>query len=252
MVEILIVIVVIGILAAITIVTYGGVQRRAASVSAQDAAKDAAEMVDVEKAMGRSLPASLPASFSVPDNIEVIYTTDVFVRYGNLTPVQNGVLFYTVCQELTADTAYRTIHAKSGGGTQSVLYDCSQNINDTNLMINGWSPTTWHVPVTEANIQAYIDSVPYDSWWTDKQAVVRSFFTELMKTYKKRGGTWPITSFWEPDANPYWGTPKEELPEVTSDMNVESYCIQVTHKKYPSMSYYMTPSVKSPQEGTCA
>ncbi|WP_413541674.1 prepilin-type N-terminal cleavage/methylation domain-containing protein, partial [Acinetobacter baumannii] len=62
-VEILIVIVVIGILAGITIVTYGGVQRRAASVSAQDAAKDAAEMVDVEKAMGRTLPASLPATF---------------------------------------------------------------------------------------------------------------------------------------------------------------------------------------------
>lgn len=250
-VELVIVIVVIGILAAISVVSYNGVQKHGAAVRMQDTAKDAAELVDVEKVMSRSLPTALPATFTPPSDVDVRYVTASFVRYSNLTPVQNGVLFHGICTELIADPYYRTIHAKSGGATNSVVYDCDTDINDNNMMIRGWDSPRWNTPVTKANIESYITNVPYDAWWTDKQTVIRAFYTELMNRYTQRGGVWPITSFWEPDANQYWGVPKEELPVATGDMYVDQYCIEVVHKKYTSLTYYVTSESKAPAEGVC-
>lgn len=256
-VELLIVIAVLAVLAVIAIVSYSGIQRRSANTLVYKDLRSAAEQ------LGLSYVRSPKTSFSSLDNISEDMRTsgDVILQlvsgytgpyYENLSPVQNGVLFYEVCEELIADPLYSEIHSADGNQAQSVVMKCTDNIGDDVLKITGWDPKDWETPVTKEALQTYINSVPYDSWWVDRQSVVRGFYSELIQRFEARGGVFPITSFWEPDANPWWGIPKEELPSPTTPPGSGdgSFCVEAYHARFPEGVYKITDSERI-ETGSC-
>ncbi len=250
-VETIIIIVVIGILATIVTAGYIGFSKRSAKASMEHTLKQAAKSIESEAARSRSMPTSFPDSFSADDgDITLKFTETGGAKYGPLTPVQNGVLFHSICKELIADSQFSTIHAREGGGTSSVMMSCDDNIQAGGLLITGWSSKNWPVPVRQSDIEAYMASIPYDNWWTDKQAVQRSFHQALIDRHTARGGDWPVLSFWDPWANKWSGVKKEELPDTMMETE-KGYCVEAIHNKYPDMKYIVTSANDTPRPGGC-
>lgn len=256
LVEIFIVCVVIAILAAIAIVTYDGMQRRAASTVVFKDLKGVVEIIELGRVRpggSRTPVLSLPESFTPSEKVVMrlvpAYTGD---HYSGLTPVQNGVLFYDICEELIADPTYSTIHSKDGNDTRSVVMRCTDNISAGSLLITGWESKTWSTPLAKNTLQSYIDSVPYDNWWIDRQEVVRGFYTELIRRFEAKGGTFPVNSFWDPWANQWSGVPKQDLPspEPPSESEIESYCIDAYHTDFSDSIYRITQDNKI-EAGAC-
>lgn len=248
-VELLIVIVVIGILATIGAVSYNGINRRAASGSTMSDLRSAQQTMASQQAFTHAKPTALPSDIHSTDSVTLTFVAGTS-HYSGLSAVQNGVLFYTICKQLIADPQYSTIHAKSGGGTNSVVMSCDDSISAGGLQITGWDTKNWAVPVTQSAIQSYIDSVPYDSWWIDRQSVVRGFYSALISQFTASGGTWPITSFWDPWANQWSGVPKSDLPAPDSDGS-DSYCIMAASVHFPDIIYHTVGSGGQIVSGAC-
>lgn len=250
-VELLIAVVIIAILVVISVVAYNGIQRNAAKAVTMNTLQSARKSVGSEVVFAGGGTPALPSDFQPSSDVDVSVVPMNGVRYNGLSAVQNGVLFYEICTELIADPQYSTIHAREGGGTSSVVMRCNDSISAGQLQITGWQTRNWSVPVTEAAIQNYINSVPYDSWWTDRQDVVRGFYTALKTLFVARGGTWPITSFWDPWANQWSGVPKQELPppESTSKHN---YCIVASHRKHTNLVFHTKGSNGAIVSGACS
>ena len=255
-VELLIACTVMAIIATLAIVSYQNAQKRAAHAAVRKDLKSAAEQ------LGLSYVKS-PSSFSSLDEIagDMQTSGDVILQlitgytgphYDNLSPVQNGVLFHSICVELVDDPYYSEIHAHDGTQTNTVVTDCNTSINDDSMLINGWDSEEWKTPVTRQDIQNYINNVPYDSYWSDKQDVVRAFYTQMVQRFEARGGTFPITSFWEPDAGEWWGIPKEELPEPSpppASLN-GAFCVEAYHASFPDDIFRITQTDKI-EVGSC-
>lgn len=251
LVELLIVIVVLGILVTLGVVSYNTVQRNAANSMVINSLKNAGETVEVELIRNRKLPIGMPDNFAASPDVSVTYIPEEgSVHYSDLSPVQNGVLFYNICRELITMPEYSTIHSADGNNSQTVMMNC-QVYNWNNIQIHGWDSRTWAVPVSSSAIQSYIDSVPYDSWWIDKQDVIRAFHTELMSSFVQRGGSWPVTSFWDPWANQWSGVPKEDLPQPDPESDLSQYCIVAQHARYEGMSYFLTADSQRIRPGSC-
>lgn len=249
--ELIIVIVVLSMLATLAVVSYSTVRRNAANSSVINSLKNAGETVEVELIRNRKLPIGMPDNFAASPDVAVTYIPDEgTVHYSNLSSVQNGVLFYNICRELITMPEYSTIHSADGNSTQTVMMNC-QVYNWNNIQIHGWDSKTWAVPVSIATLQSYINSVPYDSWWIDKQDVVRGFYTELIDRFTERGGTWPVASYWDPWANEWSGVQKEELPQPDPESDLMHYCIVAQHSKYEGMSYFVTADNPQIREGAC-
>ena len=249
-VELLIVIIVVAVLAVIITVSFRGLERKAANLVTMDTIKKASDAVLVQRTFDQDAPVAIPTDVRPPESVDLRLTMINSEHYSGLSPVQNGVLFHRVCTELIADPQYSVIHAREGGGTSSVVMRCDDSIAANKLQITGWDSKNWMTPVTQTAIQGYIDSVPYDSWWTDRQTVVRGFYTALMTQYTARGGSWPITSFWDPWANQWSGVPKEELPAPDAS-DPGNYCLVATNRKYTDIIYHVVGTVGEIQPGGC-
>lgn len=252
LVELLIVCVVIAVVAAIGVVAYTGMQQRAAETTVFNDLKKASEQLQI--AYVRS-PASFNSIAEIPDDFRA--TDQVVIQYvplalsgpsySNLSAVQNGVLFYEVCEELINDPHYATIHARDGSATNSVVMRCTDRIEGGGLQITGWNSIFWNTPVTRDQIQGYMDSVPYDSWWTDRQDVVRGFYEELVNRFTAKGGAFPVTSFWDTWANQWSGVHKEELPAPDASVGGLAdggYCVQAYHSNFPDNVFKITQDDK--------
>ncbi len=251
--ELLIVVAVIAILATVVYVGYNGTQKRAATTATMSALDNARETIDSDIAYdeNNAVPSSLPSSVPATKNVTLTYKTTGGGKYSGLTAVQNGVLFHDICVELIADSYYSTIHAKDGDGTSSVVMSCDDNVLHNVMLITGWDSKSWSTPLAKATLQAYISSVPADSWWTDRQSVVQGFYTELINRFEARGGTWPITSFWDPWAtSSNGGVLKESLPALDTSTPA-GYCLQAQSTSYSSIVYKVTNSSSQPVEGSC-
>lgn len=256
LVELLIVCLVIAILAVISVVVYHNLQKRAADATVFKDLKSASEQLEVSYTKNpdtfRTLE-ELPEGFQPSDDITIRFVPqEVSEFYDNLTPVQEGVLFYEVCEELIADPHYSTIHSKDGSQTKSVVMRCDDDIENDVLQITGWDSKKWYVPLAKTALENYIDSVPYDNWWIDRQDVVRGFYTELIHRFEQKGGTFPIESFWDPWANQWSGVPKEPLPAPSPPpaSAAGAYCVEAYHNKFPDNIYKITDDDKI-EVGTC-
>lgn len=256
LVELLIVVVVLAVLASIGVATYANVQKRAANAAVYNDLRNASEQ------LGLSYVKS-PQAFSALDEITGdMQTSDGVIlrfatgytgpRYDNLTAVQEGVLFYDICENLILNPSYSEIHSADGTQTQSVVMRCDDSIADDQLLITGWDSKTWKTPVTKQALQDYISSVPYDDWWTDKQAVVRGFYGELIQRFELSGGVFPVDSFWDPWANQWSGVPKEDLPAPTppSASAGGAFCVEGYHVMFPESIYKITQKDKI-ESGPC-
>lgn len=249
-VEIIVVITVIAILATISFALYTSVKQNAAKSSAMSALTSAQKTLDIH-ILRKSLDLqSAMQDINTSSDLTLQLVTSDGVYYDNLTAVQNGVLFHTICLQLVTDTQYSLIHPIDGSSPQSVVMSCDDSIAGSGLQITGWETKYWSTPVTRNQIQNYINNVPYDSWWTNKQEVVRNFHTELISRFEASGGKWPITSFWDPWANMWSGVHKEGLP-TPEPLNPGEYCVQAIHHSYPDKVYSITNNDTGPTEGHC-
>ena len=249
-VEIIIVIVAIAILAALVSVSYGSIGKESAKSSVKTALASAQQVLDMKVMRGLDVTTDLPDDFRPPKDVIVEVVPPG--HYGNLSDVQNGVLFHDICVELVAIDQYTVIHPKSGSGSDKVITGCPINtVSRSSMAIHGWDSRSWPTPVQRSQLTAYIASVPYDSWWTDRQSVVRGFYTELINRFESRGGKWPITSFWDHWANDGNGGVKRDSLPILESPEIQRYCVQAVHQKYPDVVYSIASQNVNPQEGAC-
>lgn len=255
LVELLVVMVVVASLAAISTVAYRGFQKRAIEAVIISDLRQVATKLNLLRVAS---PSEFDSLDDIPDDItpskDITFTYNPVAgsMYADLTPVQNGVLFYDICEELVSDRQYLVIHSKDGKSTQDVVMRCTDNINGESILITGWDSQTWNVPVSKASLENYIKNVPYDSWWIDRQDVVRGFYREMISRFESRGGKFPITSFWDPWANQWSGVQKEELPPLVSrNYDSGTFCVEAYHNKYPENKYKITENSRA-ESGTCS
>jgi type II secretory pathway pseudopilin PulG len=202
-VEILIIVTVIGILAATTVVSYNTIQSRARVSAAQsDLAKIATLMQRTYQQTG-SYPQALPSEIQASNDRVTLTLSDSgeYIIYSGLTPIQNGVLFSRICEDLLAEGVGKGVD--QGGTTRDYISGCG-NWNDDSMQVTGWDTRTWPTPVTEAQLTNYATTYTVSSTF-HKQAqetAVKNFYNELVARMNQQGGVFPITSFWD-----YWAAP---------------------------------------------
>lgn len=109
-VEILIAITVIAILSTLVVVGYNGVQRRAVVVTLQNDLVKARETVEIAHIQSRATPSTVPDEFNPSAGVMVTMGSQALPVYSGLNPVQNGVLFHSICGDLVAEGFGRGIN----------------------------------------------------------------------------------------------------------------------------------------------
>ena len=277
-IEIAVVIIIISILATLSVASYQGLQGRAAkntvlsdlqnagTVVEQYALKHAGEFPDNDY-LAANFNNTTDVNLSIVVSSEEESGGQTGPVYSGLTPIQNSVLFHKVCGEVTADGF--------GTGTNSVgvvekwIEFCHPQYGPNRWQLQGWggqSAGVYDVPVTDSFMQNKITTVTYsDSYRPNRGPVERAFWKEFYDRFLAQGGTFPITTFWNPsyvcNAFSCWNLPpKEELPTLPpvtgggiSGPNeiTKSYCIVATHEKYPDILYSFSSDNLTPKEGNC-
>ena len=240
-------IVVIGILAALTIVAYNGIQRRAIHTTMVSDLSHTAKLMAAEHAITGVYPGVLPAEVRASPGVTLTLVSTPG-GYSGLSPVQNGVLFQAICQEIINEGYGRGTNM--GGGTEQYITAC--NVYNKNAMqINGWDAHDFDVPLTASSVYSwYNSSVSADSWRPSKKQVFLEFATELSARFTAAGGTFPVTSFWDNWASPGNGIAKETLPAPSSGASAESFCVQAMSVREPGSPWHVTNGGAATQ-GAC-
>ncbi|RYH32475.1 MAG: prepilin-type N-terminal cleavage/methylation domain-containing protein, partial [Alcaligenaceae bacterium] len=121
-VELLIVIVVIGILASITVVAFNGIQNRTIETSAISTLTQAGKSIEVIKATDGSYPSVLPSSIQSSGKLTINLVPSTLPYYENIGAVQTGVLVSQICQDLINEGKGRSTNF--GGGTENYVTGC--------------------------------------------------------------------------------------------------------------------------------
>lgn len=249
-VEILIVVVVLAVLATIAIVTYVGTQRRASSAVTIDSLRSATDVVLLEEASKRGIPDAIDALFTSPDDVTVSYTRIItpggLPQYGTLAAPENGKLFYDICVDLV-NQGLGQGPSDFGGGTVNYISGCY--VYDLHyLQINGWNGgfNVSDPSVTEETLQQYVEAgAASNPDHPSYRATLETFFGTLISRHKAQGGTFPITSFWQP----WVGVPALPAP-VSITTESRNFCIVATNKRYSDISYVTSSANPIPQPGT--
>lgn len=252
-IELLVIIVVISILAGITIVGYGSWQRRVAGKTAQS------DLLQVKTAMKNSLnfqstyPSSasqLASSFSPSAGIElVVKTGGPLSHFSGLSAVQNGVLFYTVCNDLVAD-GY-SVGTNNGGASEQYVSGCNV-YNKNEIQVNSaWTPRAFNTSVQSSALPNLISSINYnDSWRPNRAQIEKTYYQTWNDRFIAQGGSYPITSFWDSWANSgNSGVPKQDLPGPDNTAP-GTYCVQASSSTYSDVVFHVT-NTQDPQTGPC-
>lgn len=251
-VELLIVIVVIGILAAISIVAFNGIQRRVIDSSARSSLAQVGRLMETHRAIENSYPTTLPSGTPTSADFDFTLVATASRTYAGLSPVQNGVLFAQLCQELVSEGLGSGLN--SGGGTDAYVTGCG-NWNSTGIQIQGWSSAglgrNFSTPLNEADLTNYIDSIPAgDSYHPNQQPIVKNFLSQLRNRFTQQGGAFPINSFWDNWATPGNGVMMQALPAPTIIPAGSSYCVEASYKKSPDQKWHIKPNATA-TEGGC-
>lgn len=246
-VELLIVIVVIGVLAGISIVAFTSIQQRTRVASYTSSLSNISKLMEITHVEQGSYPNALTDDIRQAGGSNVVRLVSNSVPvYENLSPIQRGVLFQDVCSTLIAE-GY-------GGGTnqggQDEQYISSCNVYGNGaIQINGWHAHNFSVPIATADIYSWYDThVHEETWRPDKKQAYLDFATELAARYMAHGGAFPVTSFWDPWAA---GVPREELPEAASSHNPTTYCIEISHPNHSDEVWHVRQGGNA-TEGACS
>jgi prepilin-type N-terminal cleavage/methylation domain-containing protein len=249
-VELLIVIVVIAILAAISVVAYNGFQQRAIATILQQDLRSVSTTLELARAADGAFPASIPASAKTSPGVTITASSDN--KYTNLTEVQKGVLFHQICAAMINEGLGSG--QNNGGSTENWITNC--NVNGAQaFQIVGWSTKDVNPSIASTTLATIASSIQYnDSYRPNRDTVERNFFNTLHTRYLAEGGTYPVTTFWDSWASSSSGVQRQELPSKSSAgggwLTTTSYCAQATHEKFTGRIYSIQNS-KTPTEGVC-
>ena len=232
-VELLIVIVVIGILAAIVIVAFNGVQRQAVTTSVKNDLGQAAKLMRMAQAETGSYPAILPSEAKTSPGTALRLVTTGTPVYNGMSAVQQGVLFHELCQQLVTE-GYGN-GASLGGQVGTYITGC--NVYGWQaIQINGWQAHSFSVPINTSAVRDWYNSqTAYDAWWPDQKSVAVAFATELSNRFTAMGGSFPVTSFWDTWAS---GVQKQALPPPTPPHDPARFCLEGTHNSYNDIVWH--------------
>lgn len=250
-VEVLIGIVVIGILAAISVVAYNGIQRQAGASVVMSSLRDVAQRTEAARVVSGTIPSNIDQLVAVPPDVQITYTTPTEdgsgIYYSNLSSPQNGLLFFDLCRDLVTE-GYGTGASDFGAGTVQYISGCYV-YGKTYIQINGWhggfevsNPLT-----TQARLQEYVDTAASaNPDHPTYRATIQAFMDELVRRFSAQGGKFPITEYW----NPWEGVPNLPPPTTPPSDASGKYCIIASHRKYADISYVSTQNSIAPTRGT--
>ena len=224
-VELLIVIVVIGILAAIVIVGFNGIQRQATESAAKSSLESAAKAMEITKTSDGVYPSTLPPGVRSTSGITLALVASTLPYYSNVTPVQTGVLLSQICENLVTEGLGRGLN--QGGNTDNYITGCG-NWNANSMQVTGWTSRVFNAPITATTFSDYVATVPPgDSYHPNQQSVVRNFYLQMQSRLVAQGGSFPVTTFWDSWANPgNGGVIHQPLPPPSDSGS--TYCLQAT------------------------
>lgn len=291
LVELAIVIVVIGILATVVVAGWSGLRQRAATTAMLTDLSEASAVVE-NYALNNNgsfpdtdfLLANIGSSKGVTisiivdveaEEINELTPEPTIPHYINLSPIQNSVLFHTVCNEVHEDGF--GVGTNIDGGTEPWIQWCHPQYGPNQWQLQGWggqSANTYSAPVTDEFMQDKINNISYsDNYRPDRTTVERAFWQEFYDRFIAIGGTFPVTTFWNPNygCNQWscWNLPAyEPLPELpeapesgggsetttsggASIAGLQRYCILATHSKYPEIFYSFSSNVLASKQGNC-
>ena len=249
-VEIAIVIAVIGILAAISVVSYNGFQSRAAGAAMVNDLQHAATSLEVSYLKNKTYPSSIPTD--VVPSPGVLLTVSTVGTYKDLSQSQNALLLYNICQQMLSEGKGRGIN--DGGTTEDYITDCIVYNSYEFIHINGWSTVIgtakFNVPISSTALNDKADSITYENDFRDAGPIAKNFFRELHQRFVSQGGYYPVDIFWDSDNSP---VPKPTLPAASPAggwLTTNDYCVQARHSKFLSLTWYIKTDSK-PTIGTC-
>lgn len=227
-VELLIVIVVIGILAAITVVAFNGIQNRTIETSAVSTLSQVGKSLEVAKTTDGSYPTSLPASVQSSGKFTVSLVPSTLPYYENIGAVQTGVLVSQICQDLINEGRGRNTNL--GGGTENYITGCG-NWNHDSMQVTGWSSRVFAIPISSSTFSNHANSLSYsDPWNPNRRTTEQAFYTEMESRVTAQGGSFPVTSFWDSWATSgNGGVVKIDLPTASSSPAGLHYCLQAVY-----------------------
>lgn len=250
-VELIVVITVIAILATIGTVSYNGYQERAEQSAMQHDLVSAKEAMEIDAIHKNDYSTTLPTGVAMSDKVSLqLITNPLIEHYSSMSTVQNGVLFAEICQELIDEGVGK---GKDLGGTTNDYVTGCGNWNDDSTQITGWSSKKFNTPVTSADITGFADNYPpKGSWHLNQQSVIQTFYNTLHDRFLTKGGTFPVTSFWD-----FWATPTnggvmhQDLPTPDPPgTSTSTFCIEATHSN-PNTPKWHIITDRPPKQGGC-
>ncbi len=283
LIEILVTIVIIGILLMLGYLGFNGLQKRAAengALSNLDQASSVIEQYALHNNGEFPDTAYLTANFTNNKdvNLSVVLgdgSSGGNSTYSGLSNVQNGVLFFETCNEIIGESRPDRPTLKygqginNGGQTTSYIAQgqaCWVYASGRTQVNTAWSPQNFNVPITSSSMSTFIAGInSTDPWFPDRNHVEKQFYQELSDRFLAKGGTYPVTTFWNPsygcNAWNCWDAPGFEplpvLPPSTGPTTgpnelTKSYCIIATHAKYNDILYSFSSSKLSSSTGNCS
>jgi prepilin-type N-terminal cleavage/methylation domain-containing protein len=242
-IELIIVIVIIGILAAISIIAYSGVQKTAADKAMKsDLQQVSAEMQRAELTNNGVYPTTLPSTIKASPHISLALKSSGTINYysGGLTAVQNGVLMAQICQDLINEGVGKGVNG--GGTTVAFITGCGNWVHNS-MQITGWDSQVYSTPLTDTTLLNYSNNfTTNDTYNKDEERVIKNFYNQLVWRQTQEGGSYPITSFWDSWATPQNdGVPIQALP---TGQKKATYCVEATHDTYSDLRWHMTQDLK--------
>lgn len=165
LVELATVIVIIAILAAVSIVGYGAVQRRAAATAASDAAFSVAEALTIHEAYNSGYPSTL-AEIDITDTDKISYKYTASGGGFCVTATSRGTSYFTTGTDVEPEEG-----ACPGHGAEEEVEDTSMiiaNFDTINPAQAGTSPTVGVTHGYAGNGAGYTGSTHKSLWYTDE------------------------------------------------------------------------------------
>lgn len=214
-VELIIIIAIIGILAAIGIVSYSNWRRSIAHNAVQSDLQHARTGLDSYKNFKNSYPPNLAGTqFAASENVAIVLTTNApsIGVYQNLTPDENTQLFLNACNANISDTPTNTAcQAQGAGGGAKVHVKGTEAAN-----------TIWPSPIALTDVKLNCG------------AICDSITQKIIEQFTAQGGTFPIVV--DKSSTP--------LPEPTLVPNgaATKYCLEGRSAQYPGIIYHSATS----------
>ncbi len=224
-VELLIVVVVLAVVATISIVAYGNMQRSAVTMMVQRTAAEAQRTLQTYFISNRYYPANIANTDYDPplDAPVVLYTNAAQVpRYSNLTSEENAQLFLNACNGFMPIVI---------GGTN---YNNACVYSGNNMHIKG---------TVASNVVLHGPSVQQSDFKLNCGAECDAIAATIMSKFIEQGGSFPIVV-------PKKGSPLPE-PELVTMGNATDYCLEVRSSQYDDIIYHAKPNTPNDVAGPC-